>query len=160
MEPGTSAQHRPHPILANPILRRDGSRVRPSLQLLHTDFVRDTRMAHLDLKAHERDGAGGDTNSCAATRQLRSSRMTRPRLSFRRVIVPRVSHDIGMIHVYGYRRQGGPFFIDNPRTLEEGIKSAALKDPRRRFLRAEIKDIRAMKVLWTSAPVLRPGGVR
>ena len=67
-----------------------------------------------------------------------------------------------MLHVYGWRRDGGPFFLDNPRTLEDGIASAetVLKDCRRGFVRAEIKDIRAMKVLWTSAPVPRPGGDR
>ena len=29
-----------------------------------------------------------------------------------------------MLHVYGWRRDGGPFFLDNARTLEDGIKSA------------------------------------
>lgn len=56
----------------------------------------------------------------------------------------------------------GLYFLDNPRTLEDGIAFAetVLRDCRRGFLRAEVKDIRAGTVLWTSAPVLRPGGVR
>ena len=29
-----------------------------------------------------------------------------------------------MLHVYGWRRDGGPFFLDNPRTLEDGIAFA------------------------------------
>ena len=74
-----------------------------------------------------------------------------------------MSHDLtAMLHLYGWRRDGGPFFLDNPRTLEDGIAFAetALKDSRRGFLRAEVKNIRTLEVLWTSAPVLRPGGVR
>ena len=52
--------------------------------------------------------------------------------------------------------------VDNPRTLEDGIAFAetVLKDCRRGFLRAEVKNIRTLEVLWTSAPVLRPGGVK
>lgn len=67
-----------------------------------------------------------------------------------------------MLHVYGFLRDGSKYFVDNPRTLEDGIRSAenALCDRRRGFLRAEVKDVRAGQVLWTSAPVLRPGGVR
>ena len=73
-----------------------------------------------------------------------------------------MSQDTTMLHVYGWRRDGGPFFLDNPRTLEDGIAFAetVLKDGRRAFLRAEVKNIRTLEVLWTSAPVLRPGGVR
>ena len=64
-----------------------------------------------------------------------------------------------MLHVYGWRRDGGPVFLDSPRTLEEGIATAErfLKEPRRRLIRAEVKDIRAMKVLWTSAAEQRAG---
>ena len=53
-------------------------------------------------------------------------------------------------------------FLDNPRTLEEGIafSEKVLKDSRRGFLRAEVKNIRTLDVLWKSAPVLRPTGVR
>ena len=49
-----------------------------------------------------------------------------------------------MLHVYGWRRDGGPYFLDNPRTLEDGIAFAetVLKDCRRGFLRAEVKDVR------------------
>ena len=63
-----------------------------------------------------------------------------------------------MLHVYGFLRDGSKYFVDNPRTLEDGIGSAeaALKDRRRRFVRTEVKDIRALEVLWTSAPVPRP----
>jgi hypothetical protein len=66
------------------------------------------------------------------------------------------------VHVYGWRRDGGPFFLDNPCTLEDGIAFAetVLKDCRRGFLRAEVKNIRTLDVLWKSAPVLRPPGVR
>jgi hypothetical protein len=66
-----------------------------------------------------------------------------------------MSHDLtAMLHVYGWRRDGGPVFLDNPRTLVDGIATAErlLKEPRRRLIRIEVKDIRAMKVLWTSAP--------
>jgi hypothetical protein len=72
-----------------------------------------------------------------------------------------MAHDTTMLHVYGWRRDGGPFFLDNPRTLEDGIAFAetVLKDCRRGFVRAEVKDIRSLQVLWTG-PVLRPGGVR
>lgn len=71
-----------------------------------------------------------------------------------------MAHDTALLHVYAWRRDGGPFYIGGPSTVEEGIVIAedALKDGRRGFLRAEIKDIRDMQVLWTSAPVLRPGG--
>lgn len=71
-----------------------------------------------------------------------------------------MSQDVGMLHVYGWRRDGGPFFLDHPRTLKDGIASAEtiLRDCRRGFLRAEVKDIRSMQVLWTSAPVRPPGG--
>ena len=67
-----------------------------------------------------------------------------------------VHDETKMLHVYGWRRDGGPFFLDNPRTLEEGIAFAetVLKDCRRGFVRAEVKDIRSLKVLWTSAPKL------
>ena len=77
-------------------------------------------------------------------------------------MVQRHEPDVGLLHVYGWRRDAGPFFLDNPRTLEDGIAFAetALKDCRRGFLRAEVKDIRAGQVLWTSGPILRPGGVR
>lgn len=73
-----------------------------------------------------------------------------------------MSQEVGLLHIYAWRRDGGPFYIGGPSTVEDGIKIAedALKDPRRGFLRAEIKDIRAMQVLWSSAPVLRPGGVK
>ena len=73
-----------------------------------------------------------------------------------------MSHDTTMLHVHGWRRDGGPFFLDNPRTLEDGIAFAetVLKDCRRGFLRAEVKNIRTLDVLWKSAPVLRPTGVR
>ena len=73
-----------------------------------------------------------------------------------------MSQDVGLLHVYGWRRDGGPYFLDNPRTLEDGIAFAetVLNDCRRGFLRAEVKDIRAGQVLWTSAPVLWPGRVR
>jgi hypothetical protein len=41
-----------------------------------------------------------------------------------------ISHDTTMLHVYGWRREGGPFFLDNPRTLEDSIAFAktVLKD--------------------------------
>jgi hypothetical protein len=57
-----------------------------------------------------------------------------------------------MLHVYGWRRDGGPFFLDNPRTLEDGIAFAetVLKDTRRGFTRVQVKDIRSLQVLWSS----------
>jgi hypothetical protein len=60
------------------------------------------------------------------------------------------------------RLESKPFFLDNPRTLEDGIAFAetVLKDCRRGFLRAEVKNIRTLDVLWKSVPVLRPTGVR
>jgi hypothetical protein len=30
-----------------------------------------------------------------------------------------------LLHVYGWRRDGGPFFLDNPRTLEDGGPKSA-----------------------------------
>lgn len=44
-----------------------------------------------------------------------------------------MSQDTTMLHVYGWRRDGGPSFFDNPRTLEDGIAFAetVLKDCRR-----------------------------
>ena len=73
-------------------------------------------------------------------------------LSFRAMTM---SQDTTVLHVYGWRRDRGPFFLDDPRTLAEGIMTAEniLKDRRRGIIRAEIKDIRAMTVLWTSSPV-------
>jgi hypothetical protein len=61
-------------------------------------------------------------------------------------------HPPPVLHVYGWRRDGGPFFLDNPRTLEDGIAFAetVLKDCRRGFVRAEVKDIRSLHVVWTS----------
>ena len=49
-----------------------------------------------------------------------------------------------------------------PHRQEEGTRLAenALKDRRRGFVRAEVKDIRAGEVVWHSAPVLWPAGVR
>ena len=35
-----------------------------------------------------------------------------------------LSQETTMLHVYGWRRDGGPFFLDNPRTLEDGIDFA------------------------------------
>ena len=73
-----------------------------------------------------------------------------------------MSQDTTMLHVYGYPRDGRRWFVGNPRTVEEGIQIAedALKDRRRGFVRAEVKDIRAGEVVWHSAPVLWPGGFR
>jgi hypothetical protein len=55
-----------------------------------------------------------------------------------------------------------PPSADHRRTLEDGIAFAetVLKDSRRGFLGAEVKNLRTLEVLWTSAPVLQPGGVR
>jgi hypothetical protein len=49
----------------------------------------------------------------------------------------------------GYSRDGLRYFVGNPRTIEEGIQMAddALKDRSRRFIRAEVKDIRAGEVV-------------
>jgi hypothetical protein len=33
--------------------------------------------------------------------------------------------DAGLLHVYGWRRDGGPFFLDNPQTLEDGGPESA-----------------------------------
>ena len=54
-----------------------------------------------------------------------------------------------MLHVYGWRRDGGPYFLDNPRTLEDGIAftETVLKDCRRGFVRAAVKNIRTLEVL-------------
>ena len=64
-----------------------------------------------------------------------------------------MSQDVGLLHVYGYPRDGRRYFVGNPRTVDEGIEIAedALKDRRRRFVRAEVKDIRSLQILWTSA---------
>ncbi len=35
-----------------------------------------------------------------------------------------MSQDTTMLHVYGWRRDGGPFFLDNPHTLKGAIASA------------------------------------
>jgi hypothetical protein len=73
-----------------------------------------------------------------------------------------MSQDVGLLHVYGYLRDGRRYFVGNPKTVREGIQIAedALKDRSRRFVRAEVKDIRAGEVVWHSDPVLWPGGVR
>jgi hypothetical protein len=44
--------------------------------------------------------------------------------------------------------------------IDEGVRigEVALADPRRRFLRAEVHNVRAFEVLWVSAPVLRLDG--
>ena len=64
------------------------------------------------------------------------------------------SQDIGLLHVYGYPRDGRRYFVSNPRTVDEGIQIAedALKDRRCGFVRAEVKDIRAGEVVWHSDP--------
>jgi hypothetical protein len=62
-------------------------------------------------------------------------------------------HDVAALHLYAYRSDNdGPYFIGNPRTVDDGISLAAgaLKDCRRRFTRAEIKDVRADAVVWAS----------
>jgi hypothetical protein len=49
-----------------------------------------------------------------------------------------------MLHVYGWRRDGaGPFFLGSPRTVDDGITIAedALRDRRRGFTRAEVRDV-------------------
>jgi hypothetical protein len=63
-----------------------------------------------------------------------------------------MSQDVGLLHCYAYLRDGRRYFIDNPRTLVDGIRSAeiALRDRRRGFVRAEVKDIRSLQVLWTA----------
>jgi hypothetical protein len=73
-----------------------------------------------------------------------------------------MAHDTAMLHIYGWRRGDGPYFLGNPSTVDEGIILAEdiLKDRRRGFMRAVVKDVRAGEVLWHSAPVLRPGGTR
>ena len=73
-----------------------------------------------------------------------------------------MTQNVGLLHVYAFPRDGRRYYIGGPSTVAEGITIAedALKDRRRGFVRAEVKDIRAGQVLWTSAPVLRPGGVR
>lgn len=70
-----------------------------------------------------------------------------------------MSQDTTLLHVYGWRRDAGPFFLGNPSSVEDGISLAEgiLKDCRRGFLRAVVKDVRAGAIL---APVLRPGGVK
>ena len=52
--------------------------------------------------------------------------------------------------------------MGNPGTVEDGITIAknTLKDRRRKFVRTEVKHIRTMQVVWSSALALRPGGVR
>ena len=54
-----------------------------------------------------------------------------------------MAHDTTMLHVYGYPRDGRRYFVGNPRTVEEGIQLAedALKDRRRGFTRAEVRDV-------------------
>jgi hypothetical protein len=37
----------------------------------------------------------------------------------------RMPPETTMLHVYGWRRDGGPFFLDNPRTLEDGGPESA-----------------------------------
>jgi hypothetical protein len=73
-----------------------------------------------------------------------------------------MSQDSTLLHVYAWRQTVGPFFIGNPRTVDDGIQIAedALKDRRRGFTRAEVRDVRALETLWTSAPapVIRPRG--
>ena len=78
------------------------------------------------------------------------------------LLSPAMSQDVGLLHCYAYTRDGRRWFVGCPRTVEEGITIAedALKDRRRLYLRAEVKDIRAGEVVWHSAPVLWPGGVR
>ena len=67
-----------------------------------------------------------------------------------------MSQDVSLLHVYAFLRDGSKDVVDNSKTLEDGIGSAenALADRRRGFVRAEVKDIRALEVLWTSAPCL------
>ena len=66
-----------------------------------------------------------------------------------------------MLHVYGIPPRWRVLdFLDNPRTLEDGIAFLnGAKDCRRGFVRPEVKNIRTLEVLWKSAPVLRPTGV-
>ena len=104
---------------------------------------------------------GGSNGASDVLRYERRTSRTRPRLSVHPVIVD-MSQDIRLLNCYGYTREGRRWFVGNPRTLEERIQIAedALKDRRRGFVRAEVKDIRAGEVVWHSAPVLWPGGVR
>jgi hypothetical protein len=58
-----------------------------------------------------------------------------------------MAHDTRLLHVYGWRHDAGPYYIGNVGTVAEGIPLAedALKDRRRGFTRAEIKDVRAYR---------------
>ena len=51
-----------------------------------------------------------------------------------------------MLTGFGFPRDGRRYFVGNPRTVEEGIQIAedALKNCRRGFVRAEIKDVFAL----------------
>ena len=57
------------------------------------------------------------------------------------------------MHVYGWRRDVGPFYLANVRNLEEGIRIAehSLRN-RRGFTRTEVRDVRAGQTVWASPP--------
>ena len=71
------------------------------------------------------------------------------------------SQDIGLLHVYGYPRDGRRYFVSNPRTVDEGIQIAedALKD--RRWVRSRRGQRHSR---WRGRLALRsvlwPGGFR
>lgn len=58
-----------------------------------------------------------------------------------------------MLHLYAWRRGGdGPYFVDGPHTIDEGIAFAETvrQDCRRGFTRFEIHNIREHTVVWRS----------
>ena len=64
-----------------------------------------------------------------------------------------MSYSTEMLHVYGWRRGGdGPYFLNAPTTLDEGIAFAETtrRDCRRGFVRFEVHDVRDNRVVWRS----------
>jgi hypothetical protein len=57
-----------------------------------------------------------------------------------------MSRDTTLLHIYDWRRgNDGPYYLRCPCTVDDGITLAedALKDRRRGFMRAVVKDVRA-----------------
>ncbi len=60
-----------------------------------------------------------------------------------------MTDDLTLLHVYGWRRDVGPFFLSSARTDGIRIAGDVLRN-RRGFTRTEVRDVRACETVWTS----------
>ena len=66
-----------------------------------------------------------------------------------------MSRDAGHLHIFAWRGDNdGPYYVGSAFTLEQGVSAAEYVLKENAVLsRAEIKDVRAGEVVWSSAVV-------